>query len=84
MRGPTPPPAPGCEPRWRSTASPPCSRVIDNGPGIPAEIQDQVFERFTRADTSRVRAAGAAQGKSTGLGLAIVAAVVDAHHGSVR
>ncbi len=58
--------------------------VTDNGPGIPAQIQDQVFERFTRADTSRVRAAGAGQGKSTGLGLAIVAAVVDAHHGSVQ
>ena len=57
--------------------------VTDNGPGIPPEIVDRVFERFTRADTSRVRAAGAARGASTGLGLAIVAAVVEAHHGTV-
>jgi two-component system, OmpR family, sensor kinase len=58
-------------------------RVSDNGPGIPAEIQHRVFERFTRADTSRVRADGAASGTSTGLGLAIVAAVVEAHQGRV-
>ena len=58
-------------------------RVSDNGPGIPPEIVDQVFERFTRADTSRVRADGAASGTSTGLGLAIVAAVVEAHQGRV-
>jgi two-component system, OmpR family, sensor kinase len=57
--------------------------VTDDGPGIPSEILGQVFERFTRADTSRVRAAGAANGTSTGLGLAIVAAVVEAHQGSV-
>lgn len=57
--------------------------VTDNGPGVPPEIQDHIFERFTRADTSRVRAAGADQGASTGLGLAIVAAVVEAHSGSV-
>ena len=57
--------------------------VADNGPGISPEIVDRVFERFTRADTSRVRAAGAATGTSTGLGLAIVAAVVEAHHGTV-
>ena len=57
--------------------------VSDDGPGIPEEIRHQVFERFTRADTSRVRAAGAASGTSTGLGLAIVAAVVEAHHGRV-
>ena len=55
-------------------------RVHDNGPGVPAEIQDRVFERFTRADVSRVRNEG---GSSTGLGLAIVAAVVGALHGSV-
>ncbi|HSK34799.1 MAG TPA: HAMP domain-containing sensor histidine kinase [Propionicimonas sp.] len=54
--------------------------VTDNGPGVPTEIQDSVFERFTRADASRVRQAG---GSSTGLGLAIVAAVVNAHGGQV-
>ena len=54
--------------------------VTDNGPGVPAEIQDSVFERFSRADASRVRQAG---GSSTGLGLAIVAAVVNAHGGEV-
>jgi two-component system OmpR family sensor kinase len=58
--------------------------VADDGPGIPAEIQSQVFERFTRVDTSRVRAVGGTSGGSTGLGLAIVAAVVEAHHGLVE
>jgi len=53
--------------------------VADDGPGVPAGLQDEVFERFTRADTSRSRAAG-----STGLGLAIVAAVIEAHHGRVE
>lgn len=57
--------------------------VTDNGPGIPPDVREHVFERFSRADTSRVRAAGAEQGTSTGLGLAIVAAVVEAHHGQV-
>jgi two-component system OmpR family sensor kinase len=57
--------------------------VTDNGPGIPGDIQPRVFERFTRADVSRVRTPGAAAGGSTGLGLAIVAAVVEAHRGRV-
>ena len=57
--------------------------VADNGPGIAPEIVDRVFERFTRADSSRARTAGAAPGRSTGLGLAIVTAVVEAHHGTV-
>jgi two-component system OmpR family sensor kinase len=57
--------------------------VTDNGPGIPPEVREHVFERFSRADTSRVRAAGAERGTSTGLGLAIVAAVVEAHRGRV-
>lgn len=54
-------------------------RVADDGPGIPAELQSEVFERFARGDTSRSR-----KGGSTGLGLAIVAAVVRAHHGSIE
>jgi two-component system OmpR family sensor kinase len=52
--------------------------VADDGPGIPAELQDGVFERFVRGDASRNRASG-----STGLGLAIVQAVVSAHGGTV-
>lgn len=53
-------------------------RVADDGPGIPAELQSEVFERFARGDTSRSRKAG-----STGLGLAIVSAVVRAHDGTI-
>lgn len=53
-------------------------QVIDNGPGIPAELQSEVFERFARGDSSRSR-----KGGSTGLGLAIVSAVVKAHNGTI-
>ncbi len=56
--------------------------VTDDGPGVPPELLPELFERFTRADTSRARDADAA-GKSTGLGLAIVDAVVAAHGGSI-
>lgn len=52
--------------------------VADNGPGIAPEVIDSLFERFTRADSSRTRATG-----STGLGLAIVDGLVHAHHGSI-
>lgn len=53
-------------------------RVSDDGPGIPAELQSEVFERFARADTARSHKDG-----STGLGLAIVSAVVRAHGGEI-
>lgn len=52
--------------------------VTDEGPGIPAELQPHIFERFARGDGSRSREAG-----STGLGLSIVHAVVTAHGGTV-
>ena len=52
--------------------------VTDSGPGIPADLQPEIFNRFVRGDSSRSRAAG-----STGLGLAIVVAVTSAHGGSV-
>ncbi|OMB94020.1 two-component sensor histidine kinase [Mycobacterium sp. NS-7484] len=52
--------------------------VADDGPGIPASLVPDVFERFARGDSSRSRREG-----STGLGLAIVAAVVKAHGGTI-
>jgi len=52
--------------------------VTDNGPGIPADLQSGLFERFVRGDSSRSHATG-----STGLGLAIVDAVTAAHGGRV-
>ncbi|MEW1893610.1 HAMP domain-containing sensor histidine kinase [Streptomyces sp. NBC_00523] len=54
-----------------------CVSVSDNGPGIPEELQPEVFGRFVRADQARSRSTG-----STGLGLAIVHAVITAHGGS--
>ena len=54
--------------------------VTDDGPGIPASLLPDLFERFTRADTARSHATDAS---STGLGLAIVDAVVAAHGGAV-
>ncbi|HET9875194.1 MAG TPA: HAMP domain-containing sensor histidine kinase [Mycobacterium sp.] len=53
--------------------------VTDNGPGIPEQLQPEVFERFARGDTSR-----SSKGGSTGLGLAIASAVVKAHHGTIE
>jgi two-component system OmpR family sensor kinase len=53
--------------------------VTDDGPGIPEQLQPEVFERFARGDASRSRAAG-----STGLGLSIVSAIVAAHQGHVE
>ncbi len=54
--------------------------VADDGPGIPAGMRAQVFDRFVRgqgpADTAR--------GTGTGLGLAIVSAVAESHGGSVE
>ena len=57
-------------------------RVRDNGPGIPPELLPRVFERFTRADTSRSRAPGGEGG--SGLGLAIAEAIVGAHGGHIE
>jgi len=52
--------------------------VEDDGPGMPADQAQRVFERFYRADQARNRASG-----GTGLGLAIVAGLVEAHGGTV-
>lgn len=53
--------------------------VADNGPGLSEEDQKKIFERFYRADSSRVRV----DGEGSGLGLSIVDAVMGAHGGTV-
>jgi len=48
-------------------------RLRDNGPGIPAELREQIFNPFvTTKDTG------------VGLGLSIVSKIIDGHHGTIR
>jgi two-component system OmpR family sensor kinase len=56
-------------------------RISDNGPGIGAEDLLKIFERFYRADTSRIRLS---KNEGTGLGLSIVKALMIAHGGDVE
>jgi heavy metal sensor kinase len=53
--------------------------IEDEGPGIPDELHERVFERFFRADSSRTRATG-----GSGLGLAIARQLVVAHGGRIE
>ncbi len=53
--------------------------VKDDGPGIAAEDQPYVFERFFRVDKSRSRATG-----GVGLGLTITRRLVEAHQGQIE
>jgi signal transduction histidine kinase len=52
--------------------------VDDDGPGIPEDQRERIFERFVRLDEARARDAG-----GSGLGLAIVKEIVSAYGGTV-
>lgn len=51
--------------------------VFDNGPGVPEDLRERIFERFYQADVSRSGDEG------TGLGLAICKHIVEAHGGRI-
>jgi two-component system, NtrC family, sensor histidine kinase HydH len=48
-------------------------RIEDNGPGIPAELREQIFNPFVTTKKTGV-----------GLGLSIVSRIIDGHHGTIR
>ncbi len=48
-------------------------RIEDTGPGIPAELREQIFNPFVTTKKTGV-----------GLGLSIVSRIVDGHHGTIR
>ena len=50
--------------------------VRDEGPGIPPDAHERIFERFGRLESSRGT-------EGSGLGLSIVAAITDAHGGTI-
>ena len=56
-------------------AEPGILEVGDQGPGIPAEQREKIFERFWRADPSKEN--------GSGLGLPIVKQIVEAHDGRI-
>jgi signal transduction histidine kinase len=56
-----------------------CIEIVDEGPGIPDEEAERVFERFYRADAARSSTDG-----GSGLGLSIARWIVDMHGGHIK
>jgi len=56
-----------------------CLQIEDDGPGIPAQYRNQIFQPSTRLDSSRNRQSG-----GHGLGLAITQKIVQQHNGRIH
>jgi two-component system phosphate regulon sensor histidine kinase PhoR len=56
-------------------------RVVDRGPGVPAEDRERIFERFVRGSTSRAAGSGAPPVRGSGIGLALVKHIAESHGG---
>ncbi|WDE97119.1 PAS domain-containing sensor histidine kinase [Lentisphaera profundi] len=54
-------------------------KISDNGPGIPSQFHERIFQRFFRVDESRDRNTG-----GSGLGLSIVKHIIQLHNGSIN
>ncbi|MEG3620103.1 PAS domain-containing sensor histidine kinase [Magnetovibrio sp. PR-2] len=54
-------------------------KIQDNGPGIPGNLRDDIFDRFTQVDASDMRSKS-----GTGLGLSISKSIIDAHSGEIH
>jgi PAS domain S-box-containing protein len=54
-------------------------RVLDQGPGIPADVRETIFDRFAQVESGSTRAKG-----GSGLGLAIARGIVEQHGGRIR
>ena len=74
------PPGSTIELRLRAEGADAVVEVADDGPGVPAEMREQIFERFVRGEGP----ADTAVGGGSGLGLSIVDAVASSHGGSAE
>jgi signal transduction histidine kinase len=74
------PPGSRIELRLRAEGTSAVIEVADEGPGVPAELREQIFERFVRGEGP----ADTAVGGGSGLGLAIVSAVARSHGGTAE
>ena len=57
--------------------------MVDQGPGVPPEARERVFERFFRVDTARSRSDHSAT-SGAGLGLAIARRIAEMHAGRLE
>ena len=52
--------------------------IADDGPGVPDDFRERIFEKFSQADSTDTRGPG-----GTGLGLSICKAIIEGHGGSI-